>query len=308
MRRRLPGPPEPSRRLWVRVPAKINLALEVLGRRPDGYHELLTIFQAVGLHDTIEIRLRTQPGVVLQVLPPGLDLGPAEANLAVRAARLLLDGSGWGAELRLRKRIPAGAGLGGGSADAAGTLLGLAHLLAGVGRPVPSLPPLAVGLGADVPFFLAGGTQLGRGVGERLQALPPWPAPAIVLVFPNVGVPTSSVFGAFRTGLTPPGPLARMGRLESASDFWRHDWADLRNDLEAPVSELVPGVSEALRALRGLGSGFVRMSGSGSAVFGVAGGVAEARAWASTFRARGFWARAVRPVGFGCRIRVSRGH
>ena len=295
--------------VFVWAPAKINLALEVLGRRPDGYHELATIFQAIGLADRVELTLLRDPEVTLEVRPSGLDLGPVEENLALRAARALLQeierrsAKSGGVRIRLTKRIPAGAGLGGGASDAAATLVGLARLLQRSGVPTPELPPIALGLGADVPFFLEGGTRFGTGVGEILRPIPPWPAKHVTLVFPNVGVSTSSVFRRWESGLTLPGPLASMAGLGIPSGFWRTVRGDLRNDLQAIVAERHPVILEVLEEFRRLGSGFARMSGSGSAVFGVAEDGAQAREWAESFRARGFWARAVRPTRGGCRIR-----
>lgn len=191
----------------------------------------------------------------------------------------------------------------GGSSDAAATLLGLSRLLGEVGLPTPDLSSLAPKLGADVPFFLEGGIRLGTGVGEILRPLPPCPWRDLVLVFPNVGVSTGSVFQRWETGLTLPGPLARMAGLEIPRTFWEQDVDGFRNDLEPIVSVAYPVVDEILSEFRRLGSAFARMSGSGSTVFGVATDRVQAREWAGSFRRRGFWARAVRPGNRGCRVR-----
>ncbi|MEZ4648964.1 MAG: hypothetical protein R3E97_09320 [Candidatus Eisenbacteria bacterium] len=342
----------------VSAPAKVNLALEVVGKRPDGYHELATIFQTIDLRDEVDVVLRAEPGIDLEVRYEGFDgfergdgpergegdtslpdLGPAERNLVVRAGAALLaaagrtaGGAGWagqtgqtgqtgqageageaarenagrvgnrGARFRLTKRIPVGAGLGGGSSDAAAALVGLNHLLGDDGVSDADLHEIAASLGADVPFFLVGGTCLGRGIGELLTPLPSCPEISLVVVFPNVAVSTSSVFGRLESGLTPPGPLARMSPLDIRPDFWSRDWADFRNDLEPHVAVDGSAVAEVLRTFRSLGSSFSRMSGSGSAVFGVAPDEGQAREWMERFRAQGYWARAVRPTRAGCRL------
>ena len=315
----------------VLAPAKINFALEVVGKRPDGYHELATIFQTISFGDEIEVELAAAGrGIELEVgfegfegtgrsqdltgpsaserdpvgSPP--DLGPADANLVVRAADLLLRAAGRANDRRVRlhltKRIPVGAGLGGGSSDAAATLIALNHLLGSEGVSDHVLHEIAVTLGADVPFFLVGGTCLGTGIGDVLRPLPACPDVSLVVVFPNVAVATSSVFGRLESGLTPPGPLARMSPLDIRPDFWDRDWTDFRNDLEPLVAVDGSVVAELLRTFRRLGSGFSRMSGSGSAVFGVAPDEGRAREWTGRFRAEGFWARAVRPTRAGCRL------
>ncbi len=329
----------PFVRVWA--PAKINLGLEVLGRRDDGYHDLITLFQAVHLGDTLDLRLREQPGVDLRVrseiargfsgATSPLELGPVESNLVVRAAKRLLPSEGrWrGVEASLVKRIPVGAGLGGGSADAAATLLGLSELLK-PGLPKPGLPKpdprspgtlkrdgsrapadlqeIALSLGADVPFPLVGGTKLGEGVGERLRPFPEMPRRRIVLVWPNVFLSTSSVFRALSSPLTPQGPLARMAELEIPRGFWGGDWFSLRNDLQPGVEAVCPPVRSVLESFEQLGSTFTRMTGSGSSVFGLARSGSEADHWVNRFRSQGFWARAVFPFRGGCRVRqIERG-
>lgn len=299
-------PPAGERRPAVRVlaPAKINLGLEVLGVREDGYHEIATVYQAIGVHDRVDLVVSDRPGIRLEVRPGGADLGPAEENLAVRAARLLQEEvlGQRGLEIGLVKRIPVGSGLGGGSSDAAAVLLGLAGL---ADPPVPPgrLHALASGLGADVPFFLEGGTQLGAGRGDRLTPLPPWPARPLVVVFPNIWVSTSSIYSSPSLKLTPPGPLARMIQRGFSEPFGRGAWLKFRNDLESVVVESVPAVASVLRDLRTSGSVFARVTGSGSGVFAVAPTRGRAEEWAERFRGTGYWARAVRLWRRGCRVR-----
>jgi 4-diphosphocytidyl-2-C-methyl-D-erythritol kinase len=293
-----------SHHVTVSAPAKINLGLEVLWQRPDGYHEVATLLQAVRLSDLVVIDLVAEPGIHLDVLPQGLDLGPPEDNLAVRAARLIPPHRGQppGVRIRLEKRIPVGAGLGGGSADAAAVLAGLSLLRRGCAPP-ERLEELGATLGADVPFFFRGGTQLGVGRGDQLRPAPPWPYHPLVLIFPNLSLSTASIYGGVTFGLTPPGPLSSIGSRGFPRDFWTHGGRDLRNDLQPAVVRAEPVVASILEVLVGLGSCFAAVTGSGSGVFGVAPDEATAAAWSEQFRRQGHWSRSVRPSRGGCLIR-----
>lgn len=317
----IPPPVVPPGLGWIsaRAPAKINLALEVLRRRDDGYHDVATVLQAVSLADDLTVVERPEEGVSLRVLPRALDLGPAEANLVTRAAlgflgRWPLAGPAprpGGLDILLRKRIPAGAGLGGGSADAAATLIALRHLAETRGSIVGSeeLLATAAALGSDVPFFLDGGTQFGTGRGDRLSRLPDWPGKPLVLVFPNVGVATSSIYGALKMPLTPSGPLATISHRGISGPLWERDGTlptAFRNDLEPIVADRMPAVSEVLNLARSLGCTVVRVTGSGSGSFCVSPGEHIARDWSTEFRKHGFWTRVVRPVSWG--VRVGRVH
>lgn len=303
-----------TRVVSVRAPAKINLGLEVLGKRTDGYHEVLTILQTIRLADTIRIR-ETEAAISLTVRFSGtseLDLGPVEQNLAVRAARAFLGDSrvsarsGLGLAIDLTKRIPVGAGLGGGSSDAAAVLIGLSELL-GPLDPDPSkhrsrLHELAATVGMDAPFFLRGGTQLGAGRGEVVAPITPWPGGPILLVYPNVSLPTSSIYSRLRLPLTLQGPLATMAPRENPSVLWDRAWRSLRNDLQDVVVTEAPAVGMVLDELQALGAVFARVTGSGSAVFALASSDSEASRWAKRFRSNGCWARATRPSQSGCRL------
>jgi 4-diphosphocytidyl-2-C-methyl-D-erythritol kinase len=192
--------------LRLSCPAKVNLSLELLGRRPDGYHELRSVMAPISLADDLELRLAAEPGVRLRV--EGADLPAGPDNLVHRAAALVLDEvraaaagaahepAAPGVEIRLVKRIPVGAGLGGGSSDAAGTLVGLDRLLGSPLGPA-RLARLALRLGADVPFFVGGRAALATGVGERLEPLPPLPTLWMVLVNPGFPVSTADVYREF---------------------------------------------------------------------------------------------------------------
>jgi 4-diphosphocytidyl-2-C-methyl-D-erythritol kinase len=236
--------------------AKVNLSLVVLGKRPDGFHELDTVFQAVGLAD--RLTFEDGEGLTLEVDDPSIPSGPE--NLVVRAARALAEEAHVKPRARivLEKRIPAGGGLGGGSSDAAVTLLGLSALWA-LDLPFERLAGLGAELGSDVPFFLFGGTARGLGRGERIEPLPD-PAPAgVVLVMPPFPVATPDVF----RGLGAPGWSG--GTRGAAAGRGIED----RNDLEPAAEALFPALREVREALGAVGASQARLSGSGSTVFGL---------------------------------------
>jgi 4-diphosphocytidyl-2-C-methyl-D-erythritol kinase len=254
-------------RLVAHCPAKVNLGLRVLGRRPDGYHEIVTVFQAIDLWDRLEAA--DAPALSLAVDDPSL---PAdESNLVLRAALLLRrripEAAGRGANLRLAKRIPAGGGLGGGSSDAAGALSVLAALWK-LELPLGALVAMAAELGSDVPFFLTGGTALGTGRGERLASLPPIPERLVVLGFPPFSLATAEVYRALGATLTPPGAGVTVTRL-FVNFAERNDFASATNDLEAPAFGMRGELEEFREALSGLGAEVALLSGSGSTVFGL---------------------------------------
>lgn len=293
-------------RLTILAPAKVNLGLEVLRRRPDGYHEIVTILQAIRLTDRIDLELVPEEGIELRVRPAGLDLGPAEKNLAVRAARLVppISRGPAGVRLTLHKRIPVGAGLGGGSADAAGVLLGLGLLRRG-GIPLERLEELGATLGSDVPFFFRGGTQLAIGRGEKLVQAPIWPGRHLVLVYPGHPLSTAWVYAQVRTGLTPPGPISSIAARGVSRDFWSRHGTELRNDLEPIVSAAEASIASILQSFEDLGARFARVTGSGSAVFATAPDGASAESWVRHMKGLGFWAKHVRPARGGCICRRS---
>ena len=257
----------------ARCPAKVNLTLRVLGRRPDGYHELRTVFQAVDLWDTLEAEAAS--GLHLRCDPPGL--AADGTNLVLRAATALQEAAGrpdLGASLVLRKRIPVGGGMGGGSSDAAGALLLLSRLW-GLALPGRRIRALAAALGSDVPFFLQGGTALGRGRGEDLVPLPFVGSHPILLGIPPFGTSTADVYAA----LTPGGADVSLRRLSAGN--WRKDkeFSAPRNDLEATVRTRWPELGEFRDALAREGALQASVAGSGSTVFGVfAGEVSRRRA------------------------------
>jgi len=210
-------------RIRLEAPAKLNLFLEVLGKRSDGYHELATVMHAVDLTDTVTVRLETgrapgAPAVVLQCTPP-VTARP-EDNLAYRAARVLLDEDpGCTVHVDLEKRIPAGAGLGGGSSDAAAVLRAVNRLTRGA-RTEAALQAAAVDLGADVPFFLTGGTAVCEGVGEKVTPLRGVAPMDFVLVIPEVKASTARVFRNLRLDLTLPGRSVRVFARSLTEGGW----------------------------------------------------------------------------------------
>ena len=254
-------------RLAVRAAAKVNLHLEVLGTRRDGFHELRTLLQSIDLADELSAE-RAADGELELTVRPCTAAPRGDDNLVAAAARALWQATGRrdGARLELVKRIPTGAGLGGGSADAAAALVLLDRLWRLELGP-DSLLELAAGIGSDVPFFLLGGLVLGVGRGAEVYPLPDLPPCGVVLVTPHVQVSTAEVYR----------------RLDADGDWRAVDptvyayaagvtgevpWSRLRNDLEPVVAEGWPEVDEALARLRDLGESVrCAVTGSGSAVF-----------------------------------------
>jgi 4-diphosphocytidyl-2-C-methyl-D-erythritol kinase len=242
---------DPAALVRVPAPAKINLFLHIVGRRPDGYHLLQTAFRMLDWGDEITLRRRDDGLVVRTTDVPGV---PAEADLVVRAARALqaATGSAFGAEIGVDKRIPMGGGLGGGSSDAASVLVALNRLWAcGLSR--TRLQEIGLALGADVPFFVFGQTAFAEGVGEALQPLsvpPAW----YLMAAPDVSVPTAEIFSAEE--------LTRDSEILIMRAFAMHT---TRNDMQATVCKKFPEVAEALVWLSRHGS--ARMSGSGACIF-----------------------------------------
>lgn len=236
------------------APAKLNLFLHVVGRRADGYHLLQTLFRMIDYGDTLHLTLREDGRVVRQQPLAGV---AQENDLCVRAARLLQaeTGSRLGVDIRLEKRLPMGAGLGGGSSDAASMLLGLNRLWA-LGLSRIRLQELALKLGADVPVFVFGQSAFAEGIGEALQAVALAPAWYVVLT-PALSVSTQAIFA--HPDLTRDSEIIRIADFSEASQL------ALRNDLQAVVCRDYP---EVARHLAWLGRhGAARMTGSGAGVF-----------------------------------------
>jgi 4-diphosphocytidyl-2-C-methyl-D-erythritol kinase len=291
-----------SQGLVLRTSAKVNLALEVLGKRGDGYHEIATVLQAVDLFD----RLTMEMADSLSLRTDDPELPTDEGNLVMRAARLLQKTAGIekGARLRLQKRIPVAAGLGGGSSDAAATLLGLNRLW-GLRWPRARLQELAVELGMDVPFFLGTGRAVARGRGERLEALPGGGGYALVVVNPRTPLSTREVYGRVPAGWhaepTGTGRVMEALRRRSVAALA----AALTNNLEQVVEPMLPVIGRMKAALLAAGALGAIMSGSGPTVFGLARSLDHARQIRSRVSRAGWACWAVR-TNSGPAIRASR--
>lgn len=272
----------------LRSPAKINLFLEVRGRRADGYHEIESVLQMVDLCDTVRLR-RAPAGIAVRVC--GADLPAGAENLAHRAAAALFDAAGCsgGVAIDLVKRIPVGGGLGGGSSNAAAVLVGL-NCLYGLGVSLAELAALGAGLGSDVPFFLGGSLGLATGRGEILRPLTPWARHWIVLANPGTGVSTAWAYREISSKLTDGRDQARIpASIAGGSLPWPPTWAF--NRLEDAVLPLRPEIRALRDLLRHGGGSPTLMSGSGSTVFAVAADEAAALRLAASAEAAG--ARAV---------------
>ncbi len=271
--------------------AKVNLYLHVVGRRGDGYHLLDSLVVFADLADSLEIR----PSSELTLAVRGAfaaDTGPVEDNLVLRAARALREAAGMarrGAEIVLDKNIPAVAGLGGGSADAAAALDALARMWEVPGGAV-DLPALAMEIGADVPVCLAGVASFVGGAGEELAPAPELPPAGLLLVNPGIQVATQAVFAARRGGFSPAGVFA--GPIASVADLAAL-LAERDNDLTEAATRLAPAIGDVIDALAGLtGCRLARMSGSGATCFGLFDDARAAAAAAPAVRRDGWWVAA----------------
>ena len=251
----------------VLAPAKLNLGLRILDRRPDGYHEIETVFVPLRLFDELEIEVSDEPGIRLECDDPSLPVDGR--NLAVRAAERTSAALGLEPSLviRLRKRIPVAAGLGGGSSDAAAVMLGL-EALSGVALDAQVRADLARGLGADVPFFLEPRPAVGRGVGERLEPIPDLPELTWLLVRLPFGISTAEAYASASRELTLPRRGSSIAALLGPSKGVRSP----ENDLETFAVRGHPEIGQARRALLEEGARAAGMSGSGPTVYGLFGG------------------------------------
>ena len=274
-------------RRTIRTPAKVNLGLRITGRRPDGYHLLESLFVPIDVYDDLEVTqadgpsrteltLEADPAAALPAALAGVAAGPD--NLAVRAAEAFRAETGLSTTIRilLRKRIPAGAGLGGGSSDAAAVLRALSDL---VGEGAPSgeaLARIGLSLGADVPFFLSPRPALVTGIGERIESLDGLPELSLVLANPGISVATAEVYrltDADPDSLTPAGAGSTMrafSRLQGQTGASPTAHRDLLvNDLAPAAIALCPPIEGLMEALAAKGAEATGLSGSGGTVFGV---------------------------------------
>ena len=272
----------------LKAPAKINPVLEVLGKRPDGYHELSILFQAIDLCDTVTFG-GSNNGLSLRVFgETGGEVPTDDSNLAMKAARLFFQqfpAKNQNVTIELKKKIPVAAGLGGGSSDAAAVLLGF-DILFQTNLGEEGLQPLAEKLGSDVPFFLKGGTALGTGRGEIITPLPPAPPMDLVLVKPAQGLSTPEVYRSGKAQIT------RGEKTKAYLDLLPERRlpylaGSLFNGLEPAAFFLEPETQEIKRQLLEVGALGALVSGSGPTVFGVAPSGPAAEAIAGRVRANG---------------------
>ncbi|MFP4249416.1 MAG: 4-(cytidine 5'-diphospho)-2-C-methyl-D-erythritol kinase [Armatimonadota bacterium] len=277
---------------------KVNLCLEITGRRDDGYHDLATVFQSVSLADAVTIEAREEPGLSVSVPDGGAPEGAA--NLCWQAAEAYQAERGWpgGVAVTLDKRVPSGAGLGGGSSDAAAVLRGLAELdRAPLSQSV--LEEIARGLGADVPFFLTGGTAVATGRGDQITSLPDLPACRILLVRPDLEISTAEAFGMLSESDFTDGERASSMADAIAAGAAGEIPAHVFNGFSRVLEERWPVLGELKRAMADHGAIAAEITGSGSAVFGIFDDHAAALASGEALAERGHWARLTEPVPCG---------
>jgi 4-diphosphocytidyl-2-C-methyl-D-erythritol kinase len=262
------------------APAKVNFGLRIVGRRPDGYHELESLFLPIGLADSVRVSRRVAPGVALTLRGEARGVPDDGRNLAVRAAERFLAEArrSDGVAIELTKRIPAPGGLGGGSSDAGAVLRALGRLHPGAVTP-ERLAGLALALGADVPFFLDPRPALVTGIGERVEPVDDFPVFMLLLAHPGTSLSTPAVYAAYDdqpASLTAPGvgPSIRA-LLASREQGWPRslDWSFVRslvrNELEPAATRLCPVVAEIRKEIEAAGALAVSLSGSGPTLFGV---------------------------------------
>jgi 4-diphosphocytidyl-2-C-methyl-D-erythritol kinase len=298
----------------ISAPAKVNLFLEVLGKRPDGYHDLRSLVVPISLCDELTLSVAPSLDVVCEEggLPEGnaVMLPESRDNLAMRAAVLLQEraGVGQGARIRIRKGIPIGGGLGGGSADAAAVLVGLNRLW-GTGLPLETLMELGARLGSDIPAMVVGRPVLMEGRGERVTPVTcHWPSGVswwMVVVNPGFSVPTRDVYARYRRGLTSLGEIYNKATfaLEKGDNILAS--ACLRNSLEEGVFAKYPLLGLLAERLRAAGAKGVLLSGSGASVFAMAGSQTHALEIEECVRRESgawLWARVVQVLPDGVMV------
>ena len=270
-------------KLTLLAPAKLNLLLDITGKRPDGYHEVRMIMQTVSWYDVLTFERTGGSGISFRIRFPGQESGEEESriplddrNLVIRALKLLSEDESLfsGLRITLDKNLPSQAGLGGGSSDAAAALLGLNRLY-GLGYSMEELAEKALKLGADVPFFLQGGTCLAEGIGEKLTKLPSLDLPHILVVKPKASLSTKLVYeycDSFPSPVHPDtdGFLRALSEKEAHSDtFLTTICETMGNVMEAAAFSICPEVRDLRDRLFSLEAETALMTGSGSAVFGI---------------------------------------
>lgn len=255
-----------SRSVTVLAPAKINLFLQVLGKRPDGYHEIHSLMQTINFYDTLRVTT-AESGISLTCDDLTLPSGPS--NLAWRAARLLLDRSKLdsGVSIDLQKRIPTGAGLGGGSSDAAAVMKAI-NELHDLGISSQQMMEWGAELGSDIPFFFSSGTALASGRGEKIESIDTFMGYFVLLIIPNFPISTKDAYQGLRLYLT---NFSRRGDIDikaSGAIFFKTLYR-IGNDFQQQAVTIHPELESCMKVLYRGGAGYVALSGSGSAFFGL---------------------------------------
>jgi 4-diphosphocytidyl-2-C-methyl-D-erythritol kinase len=288
--------------LHVTTRAKVNLSLEVIRRRNDGYHEIETILQCIDLADTIDVELTADARIEIECSAP--EIPTDERNLCHRAivAMRPLAGPSLGARIHIEKRIPSEAGLGGGSSNAAGIMLAVCRGLR-LDVPMEKLERIAASLGSDVPFFLHGATMLGRGRGEVLTPLESLTGGVFVIVKPEVSIPTVWVYSQPSFGLTSHRPRLNLRAANSVLARFPRSVLPFRNALEAAVVPAYPVVARLLEELLSEQPCFASMTGSGSAVYAIFTREDRAVEVARRFAGRGLFSSVAKPARQAIEIR-----
>ncbi len=248
--------------------AKVNLFLEIVGKRPDGYHDLETLFQEISLADDLTLSVLEKPEIQIQT--DSLDIPTDKTNLVYRATEAFLKETGVskGVQIHLTKRIPVGGGLGGGSSNAAATLEGLEQLF-GISLPEAKSLEISKGLGADVAFFLKGGAAMGSGIGEKLEPLKKKKSFSLILVNPGFKISTADVYRSLRSTFNQPRHSAFSIREAFNQGDIQAMGENLFNRLEEPVFEHFPQLIRIKNLLKEAGCLGSLLSGSGSTLFGI---------------------------------------
>jgi 4-diphosphocytidyl-2-C-methyl-D-erythritol kinase len=274
--------------------AKINLYLDVKGRRSDGYHEIETLYQPVSLWDELTFE---RAGAAIEVTGDDPSVPWNEENLCHRAARLALERARFrgGVAVKVHKAIPSGAGLGGGSSDAAASLVAINRLL-GLGLTRDELLDLGRALGSDVPFFIGGRPAIGRGRGEVLEEVDGLPGGWILIVKPDATISTKWAYENITLLLTRPNSRSKLRTLVEGLKRFPDIRLDTRNSFEAGVIERFPSIAAVLRDLREAGPVLSSLSGSGAASFAVFATERRAREVGERFQSEGFFSKVVKPI------------
>jgi 4-diphosphocytidyl-2-C-methyl-D-erythritol kinase len=253
--------------LRLRAFAKINTGLKILSKRPDGYHEIRTIYQTIGLHDRLEISIsKTRRGVAVECDNPAIPDGPG--NLVYRTCEAWAQARGWrgGIQVQIRKTIPLGSGLGGASTNAAATILGLERLTGDL-LDLSARQKLGAALGSDVPLFFLGGRVLGCGRGEEVYPLSDLPARTCLIIFPGFSVATAEAYRQAGLRLTEQGGSAYSNKFGAWPQFPLMSWGPAENDFEQVVFARWPELARCKRRLIRAGADVASLTGSGSAVY-----------------------------------------